>query len=54
MDVQRSLFDETEPEPTDAMPGSWEKLQVLIERAANGQELWHPDDRLIYDETDPD
>jgi AMMECR1 domain-containing protein len=30
--------------PTDAAPGSPEKLEVLIERAQNRQSLWHPED----------
>jgi hypothetical protein len=30
--------------PTDAPPGSPEKVLVLASRAALGQELWHPDD----------
>lgn len=31
--------------PTDAMPGSPEKVQVMIERAVRGEALWHPLDR---------
>jgi hypothetical protein len=30
------------PEPTDALPGSLEKLQILEDRARRGQYLWHP------------
>ena len=30
--------------PTKAAPGTPEKLAVIEERAANGQNLWHPDD----------
>lgn len=30
------------PKPTTARPGSAAKVRVLIERAANGQSLWHP------------
>jgi len=30
------------PEPTDALPGSPEKLQILEDRARRGQYLWHP------------
>lgn len=30
------------PEPTDAKPGSEEKIRVLCERASLGQVLWHP------------
>jgi hypothetical protein len=32
-------------EPTDAEPGSEEKLQVLIMRARLGQPLWHENDK---------
>ena len=31
-------------EPTDAMPGTEEKICVLMERVALGQELFHEDD----------
>src|SRR5262245_494221 len=31
-------------EPTEATPGSEEKILVLIERARKRQSLWHPDD----------
>lgn len=33
-----------DPEPTDASPGSAEKLEVLILRASRNERLWHPDD----------
>lgn len=32
------------PEPTDAVPGTPEKLAVLERRAAAGQQLFHPHD----------
>ncbi len=32
------------PRPTAALPGSREKVAVLIERARLKQDLWHPDD----------
>jgi hypothetical protein len=32
------------PEPTDAPPGSPEKVAILEERARLGQALWHPHD----------
>lgn len=32
------------PEPTQALPGTPEKLAVLIERHRLGQPLWHPQD----------
>lgn len=31
-------------EPTTANPGTPEKMQVLAERSARGEQLWHPDD----------
>lgn len=31
-------------EPTDALPGTKDKLAVLAEREARGEELWHEDD----------
>lgn len=34
-------------EPTDAVPGSIEKVRVLMQRAINGQELFHPDDASL-------
>jgi hypothetical protein len=32
------------PAPTDAPPGSAEKVAVLEQRARLGQALWHPSD----------
>jgi hypothetical protein len=32
-------------EPSDAMPGTREKLEALIERARAGLPLWHASDR---------
>jgi hypothetical protein len=37
---------------TDAMPGSEKKLAVLAERIKAGLPLWHPGDRLSYDEAE--
>lgn len=37
-------------QPTDALPGTEEKLQILAERVASGLPLWHPEDRLRYDQ----
>lgn len=33
-------------EPTEALPGTWEKQRVLAERAARRELLFHPDDAL--------
>lgn len=38
------------PEPTRVMPGSREKLQLLIARAEAGEELWHEDDLNFTDD----
>lgn len=38
------------PEPTNAAPGSEEKIRVLQERATRGQDLWHPLDNLVRTE----
>jgi len=37
----------TLPEPTEALPGSLEKVHVLEERARLGQQLWHPLDAKL-------
>ena len=34
--------------PTDAMPGSVEKLAVMIARKANGMRVFHDEDRVHY------
>lgn len=31
-------------EPTDALPGTPEKVEVMVERARLGQQIFHPDD----------
>lgn len=36
--------------PTVAMPGTIEKLDVLAERLRMGLPLWHPQDRMSYDD----
>lgn len=37
------------PEPTTALPGTAEKIEVLRKRAAAGQSLFHAEDRLNWD-----
>ena len=37
---------------TSALPGSNEKITVLAERARDGLPLWHPEDRVSYDDTE--
>lgn len=36
--------------PTSAMPGTIAKVKVLMQRARDNQELWHPDDATGMDE----
>ena len=38
---------------TAALPGSQEKLCVLAARVAQGLPLWHPSDRLTFEECEP-
>src|SRR5438874_1522881 len=38
-------------EPTDALPGSEEKIRILMERARLGLSLFHPQDATIGDAT---
>ena len=47
-DVDDSTFD-----PTSAMPGTDEKLEILAARARAGLPLWNSNDRTDYDESDP-
>jgi hypothetical protein len=35
---------------TAAMPGTVEKLDVLADRLQQGLPLWHPQDRLSYEQ----
>lgn len=35
-------------EPTDAPAGSDEKIEILRQRVALGQPLWHQEDRVDY------
>lgn len=35
------------PEPTDAAPGSLEKLEVFVQRLLRGEELYHEEDAAV-------
>ena len=37
---------------TDAMPGTNEKMEVLAERLRKGLPLWHPSDRVSYEDSE--
>ena len=41
------------PRPTQAMPGSPEKVAILEQRARLGQSLWHPDDARFNPDAEP-
>jgi hypothetical protein len=36
-------------EPTRALPGTQDKLDVMAARARRGERLWHPDDATVED-----
>jgi len=44
-DFEPEEVDFSEFDPSDAMPGTKEKLRMLAERAESGLPLWHSDDR---------
>lgn len=46
-DVRYDRFDATQ-----AVPGTEEKLQVLVARVRAGLPLWHQDDRADYESAD--
>jgi hypothetical protein len=37
---------------TKAMPGTQEKLSIMVQRIQKGLPLWHPEDRRSYDDAD--
>lgn len=39
---------------TDALPGTYEKLDILAERVSRGLPLWHPSDRQSFNDEDVD
>jgi hypothetical protein len=39
--------------PTQALPGTAEKLAVLSARVQQGLPLWHPSDRRTFDDSEP-
>ena len=45
-DFEPEELPTSEFDPTEALPGSSEKLDVLAERIRRGQPLWHQSDRL--------
>lgn len=45
--IEPDYEPETPCEPTDAMPGSYAKIDVLAARAQAGMPLWHPLDPVL-------
>jgi hypothetical protein len=41
------------PDPTNASPGSPEKIAVLQERINSGQQLFHPRDERVFSKINP-
>ena len=44
---QPSRLNAPLPAPTDALPGTEEKIKVLMERYERNEQLWHPADRRL-------
>jgi hypothetical protein len=52
---QRKSVSKIDPRrPTEARPGSPEKIEVLRQRNASGLPLWHPQDRNDHGPRKPD
>ena len=47
-DFEPKACSRTSFEPTEALPGSNEKLRILSERVRRGLPLWHPEDRRFF------
>jgi hypothetical protein len=47
-DWEPRSFDPNDFHPTNALPGSTEKVEVLKRRLEKGQPLWHDEDRVDY------
>ena len=42
--------ESTSYEPTAAMPGTDAKLEILAKRIERGLPLWHPEDRITFND----
>lgn len=51
-DFEPETVERGEYDSTKAMPGSDEKITKLAERVRGGLPLWHPEDRISYDDTE--
>ena len=52
----RDFVPEPAGEPTNTLPGSWDRVEVMKQRAEKGQSLWHKEDLKgfggLYDGTE--
>lgn len=51
-DFEPESVEQEEFDSTHALPGSDEKITKLAERIIDGLPLWHPEDRLSYDDSE--
>ena len=51
-DYEPTVTRDDDYSSTSALPGSEDKLQVLASRIAEGLPLWHPEDRITYDDSE--
>lgn len=51
-DFEPNDQQEEDYESTVALPGTGEKLTILADRLELGLPLWHPHDRLTYDDSE--
>lgn len=52
-DFEPNKVDDSNFDPTGAMPGTNEKLSVLAARVQAGLPLWNGNDRIEYDDERP-
>jgi hypothetical protein len=51
-DYEPNSTEDEEYSFTSALPGTNAKLQILADRIAEGLPLWHPNDRITYDDSE--
>lgn len=51
-DYEPLATKENDYHSTAALPGTDAKLKILADRIQGGLPLWHPNDRITYDDND--
>lgn len=51
-DFEPETVETDDFDSTSALPGSNEKITLLAERIRGGLPLWHPEDRMSYDDSE--